>query len=549
MIRPFEFLKPERTHLKAVIAALVAIFVLSGVLAYQVYRSEQSRARLERQHVRALEANALVAYADKFEHWAFNALGGVFIEGAQIGHKGGSYADITRAFNFSALCAGCPASAGINQVWEVDLTRPNQNPDISAEMLDKVRHNPTRPVYAPEFFAGAFDVSSNGAVQSFGFLIDVRGGAGPQHAWLVPLSHTFVKYMALETLRDSSVIVDNFAQGLPPDSLFRTEVRLGGMPLAATSKQAYAKTEEVSTRVLGTSMFPEMTWSVGVLPAGRKLFVPEGTFWTSPALLAAVMILLSGVLMLGIALVRREEELHRLRSDLISGVSHELRTPLAQIRMFAETLLLGRTRTEAERRRSLEVIDQEAKRLSHFVENMLQFAKGEAGRTRIAPEPTSFAIEVRRAVESFAPMCQARGVEVRAELEEGVTAPVDRAALRRIMLNLMENALKYGPDEQRITVGVALFSDTVRLWVDDEGEGIPRLERERVFDSFYRLSRELDRRITGSGIGLAVVRQLATLHGGRAWADEAPGGGARLVVEFPDAYVRPVDEGTGWAVA
>jgi signal transduction histidine kinase len=146
-------------------------------------------------------------------------------------------------------------------------------------------------------------------------------------------------------------------------------------------------------------------------------------------------------------------------------------------------------------------------------------------------------------------MCQARGVEVRTELEDGVTAPVDRAALRRIMLNLMENALKYGPDEQRITVGVALFGDVVRLWVDDEGEGIPRSDRERVFDSFYRLSRELDRRITGSGIGLAVVRQLATLHNGRAWAEEAPGGGARLVVEFPDAYVRPVEESSGWAVA
>jgi signal transduction histidine kinase len=319
------------------------------------------------------------------------------------------------------------------------------------------------------------------------------------------------------------------------------------MALASNSTQPYAAIP--SSRKLTIGFFPGMEWSVGVLPHGRSLIAPPRPLLLSQWLLVGVMAMIASVIGMAIALVRREEELHRLRSDLISGVSHELRTPLAQIRMFAETLLLGRIRTEAERRRSLEVIDQEAKRLSHFVENMLQFAKGEAGRTKLAPEPTSFAIEVRRAVESFAPMCQARGVEVRTELEEGVTASVDRAALRRIMLNLMENALKYGPDEQRITVGIAIFNDTVRLWVDDEGEGIPRLERERVFDSFYRLSRELDRRITGSGIGLSVVRQLATLHGGRAWADEAPGGGARLVVEFPDAYVRPVDEGTGWAVA
>jgi signal transduction histidine kinase len=217
--------------------------------------------------------------------------------------------------------------------------------------------------------------------------------------------------------------------------------------------------------------------------------------------------------------------------------------------MFAETLLLGRTRTEAERRRSLEVIDQEAKRLSHFVENMLQFAKGEAGRTKLAPEHLSFAQEIRTAVEAFTPVSQGRGVEMRMELEEGVTAPADRSALRRIMLNLMENALKYGPDEQRITVGTALFDDVVRDWVDDEGEGIPRADRERVFESFCRLNRELDRRVPGSGIGLAVVRQLALMHNGRAWAEEAPGGGARLVVEFPDAYVRTTEEGGGWAVA
>src|SRR5690606_24673188 len=90
----------------------------------------------------------------------------------------------------------------------------------------------------------------------------------------------------------------------------------------------------------------------------------------------------------------------------------------------------------------------------------------------------------------------------------------------------------------RITVGLALYDSAARIWVDDEGPGIPAADRERVFDSFVRLRRELEARVTGSGIGLSVVRELARLHHGEVRAESAPGGGARIVVEFPGAYLR-----------
>jgi signal transduction histidine kinase len=180
---------------------------------------------------------------------------------------------------------------------------------------------------------------------------------------------------------------------------------------------------------------------------------------------------------------------------------------------------------------------------------VLLFSKTEGGRQpRVAPEPTQFAEEVRHAVESFSLLSRNREVEVRTELQENITVEVDRMALRQILINLVDNALKYGPAGQRITVGAALFDDVARLWVDDEGDGIPAEERARVFDSFYRLPRDLESRVTGSGIGLAVVRELARLHGGDAWAEAAPGRGARIVVEFPDAYVRSTEAG-GFAAA
>jgi signal transduction histidine kinase len=142
---------------------------------------------------------------------------------------------------------------------------------------------------------------------------------------------------------------------------------------------------------------------------------------------------------------------------------------------------------------------------------------------------------IRECVETYSVLAQARGVEFRMELQDDLIAPVDSAALRQIVLNLLDNAAKYGPDGQRVVVGVALFDNAARIWIDDEGAGIPVRERQRVFDPFYR-TRDAQN-TTGSGIGLSVVRELAALHGGSAWIEDAPDAGTRVLVQFPGAYL------------
>jgi signal transduction histidine kinase len=239
--------------------------------------------------------------------------------------------------------------------------------------------------------------------------------------------------------------------------------------------------------------------------------------------------------LIGTALVqlRREYELARLRTDFISGVSHELRTPLAQIRMFAETLVLGRVRSDEERSRSLAIIDQEARRLTHLVENLLHFSRAERQAARVVPEPTALAPLVQEVVEGFAPLAAARGVSLQAAVAEGLVAPVDPGAMRQMLLNLLDNAVKYGPAGQTVTVGAAAAPGAARLWVDDCGPGVPRPDRERVWDRFWRLERDRGSAVAGSGIGLAVVRELAGLHHGRTWVEDAETGGSRFVVEVP----------------
>jgi signal transduction histidine kinase len=238
---------------------------------------------------------------------------------------------------------------------------------------------------------------------------------------------------------------------------------------------------------------------------------------------------------LTVALVqlRRQQELARLRTEFVSGVSHELRTPLAQIRWFAELLHMGKLRSEDERVRSAGIIDQEARRLTYLVENVLNFSRGEKGTNRISPSPADFDRELAEALELFGPLARARKMSIETAFNANAVLPVDRDALRQVMLNLLDNAVKYGPPGQTITVGSEAVGERVRVWVEDEGPGIPRDERLRVWEPYVRLNREAETVTGGSGIGLAVVRELVTLHGGRTRAESAPGGGARLVIELP----------------
>jgi len=198
--------------------------------------------------------------------------------------------------------------------------------------------------------------------------------------------------------------------------------------------------------------------------------------------------------------------------------------------MFSETLTLGRVRSDEERRRSLAIIDQEARRLTHLVENLLHFSRSERQTTHITPEPTALAPLVQEVLDGFAPLAAARGATLAATVPEDLVVPADPGAVRQMLLNLLDNAVKYGPAGQEVRVGAKRDNSIARLWVDDGGPGIPRADRERVWERFWRLERDRGSSVAGSGIGLAVVRELADLHHGRAWIDDTSpdaGGGER----------------------
>jgi signal transduction histidine kinase len=274
---------------------------------------------------------------------------------------------------------------------------------------------------------------------------------------------------------------------------------------------------------------------VGLRPDFAGQLIVGGLPRSRLPVLVGVFLLTAGLLGVALVQLRRQQELARLRTEFVSGVSHELRTPLAQIRWFAELLQMGKLRSDEERARSARIIDQEARRLTYLVENVLNFSRSEKGSNRISPVMLDLEKEVREAIEMFAPLARARRMTLQADLEPGVIVNADRDALRQILLNLLDNAAKYGPAGQCIIIGTARTTDSerVRVWVQDEGPGIPTGDRERVWEPYVRLKQGSESATGGSGIGLAVVRELVTLHGANAWIESAERRGARVVIELP----------------
>lgn len=250
-----------------------------------------------------------------------------------------------------------------------------------------------------------------------------------------------------------------------------------------------------------------------------------------------IALLVSSLVLVGATglFLKRELELARTRTEFVANASHELRTPLAQIRLFAETLLLGRVRSRDEARRALEVIDREARRLTHRVDNVLQFSRSERGIVDLAPETRRLSPLIQEAVDLFEPLARAREVVLATDIADDPEVRIDSDAFQRVLINLLDNAVKYGPDGQTVTVTLAAQNGHAKLIVDDEGPGVARADAGKIWKRYYRGRSAQKDAVDGSGIGLSVVRELVELHGGEVRVKSRPKGGSRFMVDLPTA--------------
>jgi signal transduction histidine kinase len=221
--------------------------------------------------------------------------------------------------------------------------------------------------------------------------------------------------------------------------------------------------------------------------------------------------------------------LARLRTDFAGTVSHELRTPLTQILLYAETLSRDQPLTADQRRGALEAIVRETRRLVQMVENVLTVSLAGRPTPRLVYQPEEIETLVHEVLAGFAPAFRQKRVHPVVSLAGPSTARCDGNAVRQILRNLVDNALRYGPEQAALGICANHTGSRLELVVEDSGPGVPEQERERIWEPFVRLNGTAER---GTGIGLAVVRQLAELHGGSARVESAQRGGARFVVDL-----------------
>ena len=234
--------------------------------------------------------------------------------------------------------------------------------------------------------------------------------------------------------------------------------------------------------------------------------------------------------------VTDEQELERARSDFVATASHELRTPLAAVYGAARTLRRTDIELPAEQQEAfLDIIVSETERLTAIVSQILLAGQLEEGRVDV----TTTATDLRPLVDSVLASTRLRTpahIELRVEQNgDRAVALADEDKLRQVLVNLLDNAIKYSPDGGEVAVELAGGAGRVRLTVRDHGLGVPAGEQERIFEKFYRLDPALTRGVGGSGLGLFISRELVTRMGGSLTVRSQPGEGAAFVVDLPAA--------------
>ncbi len=271
-----------------------------------------------------------------------------------------------------------------------------------------------------------------------------------------------------------------------------------------------------------------------LIPEAAPLLLSGGLPRTPLPLLVLVGALGVGAALVAVAQIRREAELSRLRSNFVAGVSHELRTPLAQIRLFLDTLRLRRYDTEEEHQWLIGHLTRETTRLEHLVENVLAASRLDQGLTgEVALEPVDLAREAEEAVRDFAPLAASRQVKLTTSLTPDLQVLADPDGLRQLLLNLLDNAVKFGPAGQTVEIRLARTGDQASLSVHDSGPGIPAADHDRIWEPYYRGSHEAARAVGGSGIGLAIVREMTARFTGSIAVESPASGGAVFVLTLP----------------
>lgn len=235
------------------------------------------------------------------------------------------------------------------------------------------------------------------------------------------------------------------------------------------------------------------------------------------------------------------KRLERVRQDFMANVSHELRTPLTSIKGYTETLLGGAIDQPGAARPFLEIILKHANHMAKMVGDLLQLARLEAPKPPLEPAPSDAAEALSEALKACLPLARARDVNLKSDLGEGVLVLADFDQFVQVFRNLLENAIRYSPIGETVSVSCRPQRDSIRFGVRDKGPGIAGQHQQRVFERFYRVEKHRGSESGSTGLGLAICRHIVRNHGGTIWI-QSPNNddltGTTIYFTLPQALLR-----------
>lgn len=246
-----------------------------------------------------------------------------------------------------------------------------------------------------------------------------------------------------------------------------------------------------------------------------------------------VMLMLMGALLIARD-ISRESESTRLKTEFVHNISHELKTPLALIRLYGETLQIKKSLTEAQRSECYEIITKESERLSHLINNVLDFSRIEMGQKEFDFKKGDLAQVVRETLESYRYHLEKKGFSIKDEIASGLPEMTfDGEAIASVVINFLSNAMKFSPEQKEVTVRVFEKEGEAVIQAVDRGIGISPEEQSKIFERFYRSKNKTVSEARGSGLGLTLVKHIAEAHGCRVYVESEPGQWSTFSVVLP----------------
>lgn len=279
-------------------------------------------------------------------------------------------------------------------------------------------------------------------------------------------------------------------------------------------------------------LLPDYTLGIRTKGSSLQQVVRERTMTNLTLLLMLDIVLIIAVILV-FRNVKKEVQLAQNKADFVSNVSHEIRTPLALISMFAETLEMGRVKSEEKKQEYYRIISKETHRLSGIVNKILNFSQTEANKKTLHLSPVALGASIKEILNTYDFHLKNKGFEYVFSETREVWVTADKEALIEVLVNLIDNAVKYSAETKRIEIFTDIDNHFGLVIVKDSGVGISAMDQKHIFDKFYRVTSGDLAKSRGTGLGLSLVKQLMEAQGGKITVSSQPGKGSSFTLYFP----------------